>query len=114
MLVENGVARDIQTLCRHAPAELGAAQRLRSLAMAMELGLTKREYEVLPFFAEGHSRKQLTKILGVAMCTVCQYETALYRKCDVHSRTELLAFALRSGLLHLDELRHPYEFMELS
>lgn len=71
--------------------------------------LTPRELEVMRLVIEGESDKAIARQLGIQHRTVLSYAVAIYRKCGVHSRTQLLLFALRSGLFDLDELRHPHE-----
>lgn len=52
-------------------------------------GLTKRETEICQLFLEGYTMRQIAGILGLSYATVNTYQTSLYRKLNISSRTEL-------------------------
>jgi two-component system nitrate/nitrite response regulator NarL len=60
--------------------------------------LTAREQAILNHMAAGRSNKQIAQHLGLSDITVRHYLTALYAKCGVTNRGELLAFAHLHGL----------------
>jgi DNA-binding NarL/FixJ family response regulator len=64
-----------------------------------QLGLTKREVEILLLTAEGHSNSQLARLLWVTEQTVKFHLSNIYRKLDVANRTEASRWAQRNGLL---------------
>jgi DNA-binding NarL/FixJ family response regulator len=61
--------------------------------------LTDREKQVLKLVAEGSSNKQIADILCVSVKTVMGHRTHLMEKLQIHSRTELVKFAIRKGLI---------------
>ena len=61
--------------------------------------LTLREQQVLSLISQGLTNKQASDRLGVSAKTIDSYRTNLMRKLNVHSMAELLAYALREGLL---------------
>lgn len=61
--------------------------------------LTMRERQVLSLLAQGFANKAISLRLGVSIKTVDNHRTNLMRKLGAHSMAELLAFALREGLL---------------
>ena len=61
--------------------------------------LTLREHQVLSLLAQGFGNKAIAQRLGVAAKTVDNHRTNLMRKLGVHTFAELLAHAMREGLL---------------
>ena len=62
-------------------------------------GLTAREREVLRLSAEGRSGAVIAERLGISPRTAETHRHNLMQKLGLHSRTELVRFALRHGLL---------------
>lgn len=60
--------------------------------------LTRREREILALVAEGHSNRELARMLWVTEQTVKFHLSNIYRKLDVANRTEAGAWAHRRGL----------------
>jgi DNA-binding CsgD family transcriptional regulator len=52
--------------------------------------LSKREAEVCKLLLEGYTLRQVSAILSIAYSTVNTYCTAIYRKLNINSRTELI------------------------
>jgi DNA-binding NarL/FixJ family response regulator len=63
------------------------------------ISLTKREREILALVAEGHSNRQLARMLWVTEQTVKFHLSNIYRKLDVTNRTEASRWAHRHGLV---------------
>ena len=61
--------------------------------------LTARERQILTLVAQGMANKEIATRLGVSFKTVDNHRTNLMRKLGVHSVGELIAYALREGLL---------------
>ncbi len=61
--------------------------------------LTARELEVLQCLARGESVKNIASKLSISPNTVDKHRSAVMRKLDVHSSTELIALAYREGML---------------
>jgi DNA-binding NarL/FixJ family response regulator len=64
-----------------------------------EVGLTRRELEILRIVAEGHSNAELAKMLWVTEQTVKFHLSNIYRKLNVANRTEASRWAQLHGLL---------------
>lgn len=61
--------------------------------------LTDRERQTLNLIVAGRSNKEMAQILGISVKTVDRHRTSLMQKLDVHSVAQLIAFALREGLI---------------
>lgn len=66
--------------------------------------LSKREIQVLELVAEGKSNPDISTVLGISPKTVARHRERIMRKLDVHSTTELVKYAFRSGLVSLIDL----------
>lgn len=62
--------------------------------------LSPREREVIRLVAKGLPNKAIAGVLGISVWTVSTYLRRVFTKLDVCSRAEMVAFVLRSGLLH--------------
>lgn len=61
--------------------------------------LSDRETEVLRLIALGHSNKEIATSLDISVKTVETYKTRLMEKLDLHSRADIVRYALRQGWL---------------
>lgn len=61
--------------------------------------LTDREVEVLKLVAEGRSNQEIADLLCLSVKTVTGHRTNIMEKLDLHSRTELVKYAIRTGLV---------------
>jgi len=61
--------------------------------------LTPREQEVLELLAEGLSNDDIADRLVISPFTVARHRENLMRKLDLHSRSELVKYAIRKGLI---------------
>lgn len=61
--------------------------------------LTDRERQTLNMIIAGKTNKEIAKIMAVSPKTVDKHRTSLMQKLDVHSVAELIAYALREGLI---------------
>ncbi len=64
--------------------------------------LTDREREVLGFTAEGFSSTEIGKKLFISPKTVDTYRARIMEKLGLHHRSELVRFALQTGLLRAE------------
>ncbi len=64
--------------------------------------LSEREREVLSWVAQGMTNQQIAGMLTLSVKTVESYRARLMRKLGIHSRAELVRFALDVGVLHPD------------
>ncbi len=62
-------------------------------------GLTKREREVLTRLAEGESNDQIATLLVISPKTVERHRENIMRKLNLHSRSELVRYAIRKGII---------------
>jgi len=62
-------------------------------------GLTTREQEVLGLLAEGLSNDEIGEALQISKHTVARHRENLMRKLELHSRSELVKYAIRKGLI---------------
>jgi two-component system response regulator NreC len=63
--------------------------------------LTDREREVLKLVAEGHTAREIAEMLVVSPKTVEWYKSSLMNKLNIHSRTDLIKFAIRKRVITL-------------
>ena len=61
--------------------------------------LTRREQEVLELLTEGLSNEEIADRLVISRHTVARHRENLMRKLDLHSRSELVKYAIRKGLI---------------
>ncbi len=64
--------------------------------------LTDREHQVLKLIADGQSHKEIAHTLGISAKTVIAHQTNLSEKLDIHSRANLIKFAIRKGIIKID------------
>ncbi|MEW5691763.1 MAG: response regulator transcription factor [Candidatus Hydrogenedentota bacterium] len=67
-----------------------------------EKGLTDREVEILELVASGCSNKDIANRLFISERTVKNHLSSVFKKIDVHDRTQATLFALREGLANLE------------
>lgn len=78
------------------------ARRVRGDQEAAGGPLTAREREVLTLVAQGQTNQAIAERLGLSRKTVEVHRTNLMRKLGLHDVTELVKYALRTGLISLD------------
>jgi two-component system response regulator NreC len=61
--------------------------------------LTLREQEVLELLAEGRTNDEIAEHLVISRHTVARHRENLMRKLGLHSRSELVKYAIRKGLI---------------
>ncbi|MBK7895221.1 MAG: response regulator transcription factor [Anaerolineaceae bacterium] len=70
---------------------------------ALVSDLTPREQEVLVLIAEGLTNPEIADKLVISVKTVDRHRENIMRKLNLHSRIELVKYALRHGLIGLEE-----------
>jgi two-component system response regulator NreC len=70
---------------------------------AAEGELTGREQEVLVLIAQGLTNPEIADRLVISVKTVDRHRENIMRKLNLHSRIELVKYALRSGLIDLEQ-----------
>lgn len=99
------------TLAGGAPISAGAAvfllQQLRDnpenadKSADVSEELSAREIDLLRAFATGQTYKEAARTLGISHLTVGTHVKSIYRKLAVHTRTEAVFAAVRSGKVRL-------------
>ncbi|HEY3380343.1 MAG TPA: response regulator transcription factor [Vicinamibacterales bacterium] len=64
--------------------------------------LTDREKQVLKLVAEGRSNKEVAELLDITVKTAMSHREHIMQKLDLHSRTDLIKFALHKGVIRVD------------
>lgn len=63
--------------------------------------LTDRERQVLRLVAEGDSSKEIAEKLELSVKTVMAHRASIMDKLDIHNRSKLIQFGIRTGLVHV-------------
>jgi two-component system, NarL family, response regulator NreC len=66
--------------------------------------LSDREREILKLIAEGKTNREMADLLYLSVKTVHVHRANLMRKLGMHDRTELVQYAIRKGIIGLDEV----------
>lgn len=61
--------------------------------------LTPREQEVLTLLADGNSNAEIAEKLSISPKTVSRHRENIMHKLNLHSRTELVKYAIRKGII---------------
>ena len=64
--------------------------------------ITAREREVLRLIADGNSSQEIAERLGLSRKTVDSHRSNAMRKLDLHDVTEVVKYAIRTGMISLD------------
>ena len=67
------------------------------------IDLTTREREVLVLIAEGLSNGEISEKLVISIKTVDRHRENIMRKLNIHNRIDLVKFALKKGMIDLDD-----------
>ena len=62
-------------------------------------GLTDREHEVFTMLAEGASNNEIAEALFISPKTVERHRENIMRKLNLHSRSDLVRYAIRKGII---------------
>jgi two-component system response regulator NreC len=91
---------DYQRLTQSSPSASAASARDKT-GIGLD-ALSPRERQVLEFVAQGLTNQQIGTQLTLSPKTVARHRERIMNKLNLHSRTELVKFALRTGLISLD------------
>jgi DNA-binding NarL/FixJ family response regulator len=72
-----------------------------SVPLDREVALTERQLAVLQLFASGHTTKQVAAVLDIAVKTVHNHLTTIYRVLDAQSLVQATMIAAKLGLVEL-------------
>jgi two-component system response regulator NreC len=70
-------------------------------AVALDI-LSERERQVLELVGEGLNNQDIGKKLGLSPKTIARHRERIMKKLNMHSRTELVKFAIKTGLISLE------------
>jgi DNA-binding NarL/FixJ family response regulator len=68
--------------------------------------LTERELEVIRALAQGMSDRQIASSLGISEKTVRNHTSNIYRKLHIFDRTQAVIYAVREGVIDVEELEY--------
>ncbi len=86
------------TLAKHLVSDFLSRASDEAARATMD-GLTPREQEVLASLAEGRSNEDIAGAFSISKHTVARHRENLMRKLGLHSRSELVKYAIRKGLI---------------
>lgn len=66
-------------------------------------GLTPREKEVLKLIAEGFTNQEIANQLYLSKKTIETHKENIMNKLNMHNRVELVKYAIRKGLINIDQ-----------
>ena len=66
-------------------------------------GLSARELEMLVLVAGGMHAKEIARTLTISEKTVRNHISSIYRKLNIYDRTQLAIYAVRTGLIAIDD-----------
>jgi two-component system response regulator NreC len=89
---------DYRRLLAHMPPAVAVTGEERTLSKGLEV-LSERELQVLELVAQGLTNPQIGTRLGISPKTVARHRERIMGKLNLHSSTELVKFAIRTGLI---------------
>ncbi len=63
--------------------------------------LTLREQEVMELLAEGQTNQEIAQKLVISRHTVARHREKIMQKLGLHTRSELVKYAVRKGIIHI-------------
>ncbi len=87
---------DYLRLSVQAPPEEGKTEETKN-----PQNLSKRERQVLELVAQGNTTPTISEKLGISPKTVARHRERIMSKLKMHSSTELVKFAIRTGIIQL-------------
>lgn len=93
---------DYQRLAKNVPS-LSTEESTEKNNDAVDLAiLSERERQVLELVGEGLNNHDIGEKLGLSPKTIARHRERIMKKLNMHSRTELVKFAIRTGLISLE------------
>ena len=68
--------------------------------------LTERELEIIRALARGMSDRQISQSLGISEKTVRNHTSNIYRKLHIFDRTQAVIYAVREGVIDVEDLEY--------
>ncbi len=92
---------DYQRLTRQTnSSQPVSSEPLEGNVIGLEV-LSLRERQVLEMIAQGISNQEIGERLALSHKTIARHRERIMKKLNMHSRTELVKFAIRTGLVQL-------------
>jgi two-component system response regulator NreC len=88
---------DFQRLAKQEQAQMKSVENGEQI-VGLEV-LSQREREVLELVGQGWNNQQIGPHLGLSPKTIARHRERIMNKLNMHSRTELVKFAIRTGLI---------------
>jgi DNA-binding NarL/FixJ family response regulator len=66
--------------------------------------LTPREKQVFKLLAEGKTSREISKYLTISLKTAMTHRTNIMEKLNMHSRSELIRYAVRKAIIPVEEM----------
>jgi DNA-binding NarL/FixJ family response regulator len=99
----------VESLAKHKPFFTGRISEVildgflkaarAQAAVSATQRLTSREREIVQLLAEGHSNKQIAKLLDLSVKTVETHRATVMRKLELDSLPDLVRFAIRNQII---------------
>ncbi|MDO4559234.1 MAG: response regulator transcription factor, partial [Planctomycetia bacterium] len=97
--VPPALAREVIQVFRGGPSGHTGSGRESGARRGAGVELTPRQREVLQLFAEGHSAKEVARILKISPRTAEFHKASVMKSLGLHSIAELTRYAVRHGLV---------------
>jgi len=92
--------QDYQRLVQPAPAVITASTTEPAPKSGLDV-LSDRERQVLEMVAQGLNNQEIGENLELSPKTIARHRERIMQKLNLHSRTELVKFAIQTGLVKL-------------
>jgi DNA-binding NarL/FixJ family response regulator len=80
---------------------------ISSMSAEITPSLTERELEVIKALSQGKSNKEIARDLEISEKTVRNHASNIYKKLHIFDRTQAVLYAIREGLVDLEDLGPP-------
>lgn len=99
-IVARWLLDDYRRLLSQAPQDIGQLPKSDPARKDLSV-LSRRERQVLELVADGLTNIQIGERLGISPKTVSRHRERIMNKLDLHSSTELVKYAIRTGLIRV-------------
>lgn len=100
-IVARWLLEDYRRLLSQTPQDIGQLAEPHSGRKDLSV-LSRRERQVLELVADGLTNIQIGEQLGISPKTVSRHRERIMNKLDLHSSTELVKYAIRTGLIRVE------------
>jgi DNA-binding NarL/FixJ family response regulator len=80
-------------------------QQIKKGTSARHEPLSQREHQVVYLVAKGYINKEIARQLSLSVRTVERYSASVMNKLGLHNRAELIAYAVREGIIHGNDVQ---------